>query len=69
VPGAGIEPARNLAAPRDFKSRVSTKFHHPGTFDRLPQLLILLLACLHYAPQLLPVGGEILHMVTDNLLE
>ncbi len=30
VPGAGIEPARTLADPRDFKSRVSTKFHHPG---------------------------------------
>ena len=24
VPGAGVEPARNLAIPRDFKSRVST---------------------------------------------
>ena len=26
VPGAGVEPARSLAAPRDFKSRVSTNF-------------------------------------------
>jgi hypothetical protein len=33
VPGAGIEPARTLPDPRDFKSRVSTKFHHPGTGD------------------------------------
>ena len=24
VPGAGLEPARTLAGPRDFKSRVST---------------------------------------------
>jgi hypothetical protein len=30
VPGAGLEPARTLPGPRDFKSRVSTKFHHPG---------------------------------------
>ena len=26
VPGAGVEPARTLADPRDFKSRVSTNF-------------------------------------------
>jgi hypothetical protein len=26
VPGAGLEPARTLAGPRDFKSRASTNF-------------------------------------------
>ena len=26
VPGAGLEPARTLPGPRDFKSRVSTNF-------------------------------------------
>ena len=29
LPGAGLEPARTQG-PRDFKSLVSTKFHHPG---------------------------------------
>ena len=29
VPRAGLEPARRVRA-RDFKSRVSTKFHHRG---------------------------------------
>ena len=29
VPGAGLEPAQ-YKVPRDFKSLVSTKFHHPG---------------------------------------
>lgn len=37
VPGAGIEPARTLPGPRDFKSRVSTKFHHPGGKKRIAQ--------------------------------
>ena len=29
MPRAGLEPARTQG-PRDFKSLVSTKFHHPG---------------------------------------
>lgn len=37
LPGAGLEPARGVAPSRDFKSLVSTEFHHPGCVEPGPE--------------------------------